>query len=73
MNIDDATPPEKLPCTVQTYVRPLDHFPPSFETKARSNRKGLITTVSNERTLLNNLLGTFSSPMSIGSLVDRAF
>ncbi|TFK68725.1 hypothetical protein BDN72DRAFT_948057 [Pluteus cervinus] len=56
MNIEDATSPDQLPCTVQTFVRPLDSFPPNFETKARSNGRGLITPVLNERALLNSLL-----------------
>ena len=57
MNIDDPTPPESLPCTVRTFVRPLDRFPPNFEARATNNGKGVITTMKNERMLLNNLLG----------------
>ncbi|VDB99016.1 unnamed protein product [Peniophora sp. CBMAI 1063] len=37
INIDDPTPPESLPCTVHTYVRPLERFPPNFESLAKSN------------------------------------
>jgi hypothetical protein len=59
VQIDDPTPPEQLPCTVQTFVRPLDRFPPNFETKARANGKGTISPIKSERVLLNNLLGTF--------------
>ncbi|KAI0048775.1 hypothetical protein FA95DRAFT_1678116 [Auriscalpium vulgare] len=56
--IEDATPPEKLPCTVHSFVRPLERFPPNFETVARSNSKGGVTPVKNERMLLNSLLVT---------------
>ncbi|KAL0059069.1 DNA-directed DNA polymerase alpha catalytic subunit pol1 [Marasmius tenuissimus] len=47
--IDDPTPPERLPCTVQTFVRPLgDKFPSGFEAHAKANGKGLVhvSTVS---------------------------
>lgn len=54
--IDDPTPPEKLPCTVHTFVRPLDRFPPNFETQARANGKGFISPMKNERMLLSSLL-----------------
>ena len=57
MNIDDPTPPEALPCTVRTFVRPLDRFPPNFEARASNNGKGVISPMKNERMLLNNLLG----------------
>ncbi|KAJ7282017.1 DNA polymerase family B-domain-containing protein [Mycena rebaudengoi] len=56
MLIDDPKPPEQLPCTVQTFVRPLDRFPPNFEAKALANGKGAITPVKNERMLLSSLL-----------------
>ncbi|KAJ7460715.1 DNA polymerase family B-domain-containing protein [Mycena latifolia] len=56
MLIDDPKPPEELPCTVQTFVRPLDKFPPSFESQARANGKGAISAVKNERMLLSSLL-----------------
>lgn len=55
--IDDPTPPEALPCTVHTLVRPLGRFPPGFEAKVKPNSKGLISPMSNERMLLNSLLG----------------
>jgi DNA polymerase alpha subunit A len=55
--IDDPTPPEALPCTVHTLVRPLGRFPPGFEAKVKSNAKGLISPMNNERMLLNSLLG----------------
>ncbi|KAK7051399.1 DNA-directed DNA polymerase alpha catalytic subunit pol1 [Paramarasmius palmivorus] len=54
--IDDPTPPERLPCTVQTFVRPLDRFPKDFESKARANGKGVIAPMVNETMLLNSLL-----------------
>ncbi|KAG5220023.1 DNA-directed DNA polymerase alpha catalytic [Salix suchowensis] len=43
VDIDDQTPPEQQPCSVHTFVRPLDGFPPNFEQKARENPKCLIT------------------------------
>src|SRR6266436_3563635 len=55
--IDDPTPPEALPCTVHTLVRPLGRFPPGFEANVKSNAKGLISPMNNERMLLNSLLG----------------
>ncbi|TBU30600.1 DNA polymerase alpha catalytic subunit [Dichomitus squalens] len=57
-NIDDPTPPEALPCTVRTFVRPLDRFPANFEARASNNGKGVISPMKNERMLLNNLLVT---------------
>ncbi|KAK0497423.1 hypothetical protein EDD18DRAFT_1162173 [Armillaria luteobubalina] len=56
MAIDDPKPPEQLPCTVQTFVRPLDRFPPNFEIRAKANGKGHISTAKNERMLLSSLL-----------------
>ncbi|KAJ7623603.1 hypothetical protein FB45DRAFT_837909 [Roridomyces roridus] len=56
MLIDDTKPPEEIPCTVQTFVRPLDRFPPNFETQARASSKGTISAVKNERMLLSSLL-----------------
>ncbi|KAH9479795.1 DNA polymerase alpha catalytic subunit [Psilocybe cubensis] len=58
MQIDDATPPEKLKCTVHTFVRPLDRFPTNFEREAKSNAKGTIMPMKNERMLLSSLLVT---------------
>ena len=58
VDLDDPTPPEALPCSVRTFVRPLDRFPPNFEVRARKNGKGIISPMSNERMLLNSLLGT---------------
>ncbi|KIM44768.1 hypothetical protein M413DRAFT_442728 [Hebeloma cylindrosporum] len=58
MEIDDPTPPEKLKCTVHTFVRPLDKFPPNFESQAKINAKGSITPMKNERMLLSSLLAT---------------
>jgi hypothetical protein len=56
--IDDSTPPESLPCSVHTFVRPLDRFPPNFESRAKASSKGFISPVRNEQSLLNCLLGT---------------
>ncbi|KAF9006961.1 hypothetical protein BDQ17DRAFT_1351161 [Cyathus striatus] len=58
MQIDDPTPPERLPCTVQTFVRPLDRFPSNFENRAKANGKSFISPMKNERMLLNSLLMT---------------
>ncbi|EIW58350.1 DNA-directed DNA polymerase alpha catalytic subunit POL1 [Trametes versicolor FP-101664 SS1] len=58
LDIDGTTPPESLPCTVRTFVRPLDRFPPNFEARAGHNGKGVISAMKNERMLLNNLLVT---------------
>jgi len=57
VEIDDPTPPEKLKCTVHTFVRPLDQFPPNFESQAKINAKGSITPMKNERMLLSSFLG----------------
>jgi DNA polymerase alpha subunit A len=56
VQIDDPTPPEQLKCTVRTFVRPLDKFPPTFEKRAKDNAKGSILPMQNERMLLNSLL-----------------
>ncbi|KAF8624027.1 hypothetical protein AX17_007233 [Amanita inopinata Kibby_2008] len=56
LTIDDPTPPERLPCTVQTFIRPLDRFPLNFEMRAKANGKGSISLAINERMLLNTLL-----------------
>ncbi|KAI0032658.1 DNA polymerase alpha catalytic subunit, partial [Vararia minispora EC-137] len=58
VNIDDPTPPESLPCTVHTYVRPLGEYPGNFETFVKSNKKGLISPMKNERMLLAHMLNT---------------
>ncbi|TFK23220.1 DNA polymerase alpha catalytic subunit [Coprinopsis marcescibilis] len=60
IQIDDGTPPEKLPCTVQTFIRPLDRYPPGFEAQAKSNTRGQISTAQNERMLLSVLLGAIN-------------
>ena len=56
VQLDDPTPPEKLPCSVHTFVRPLDRFPSGFAAHAKCNGKGIISPMKNERMLLNNLL-----------------
>ncbi|KAI0272419.1 hypothetical protein BC834DRAFT_921889 [Gloeopeniophorella convolvens] len=58
IQLDDPTPPEALPCTVHTFVRPLGRFPPGFEAKIKSNMKGVISPMNNERMLLNSFLVT---------------
>jgi hypothetical protein len=45
---------------VHTFVRPLVRFPRNFEARAKANAKGLISPMTNERMLLNNLLSTSS-------------
>jgi len=59
VQLDDPTPPEALPCSVHTFVRPLERFPPNFETRAKSNAKGFIMPTKNERVLLNSFLGKY--------------
>ena len=66
VDIDDPTPPEALPFTVRTFVRPLHRFPPNFEARVSMNGKGVITPVKHER-ILKNLLGRCSC--GHGSLV----
>ena len=61
VQIDDPTPPEQLKCTVRTFVRPLDKFPPNFEKRAKDNAKGSILPMQNERMLLNSLLSELAS------------
>ncbi|KAK7031479.1 DNA polymerase [Favolaschia claudopus] len=56
LSIEDSKALEGLPCTVQTFVRPLDQFPANFETQARANGKSAISPVKNERMLLSSLL-----------------
>ncbi|KAL0953645.1 hypothetical protein HGRIS_004849 [Hohenbuehelia grisea] len=58
MHIEDRTPPERQPCAVHTFVRPLDRFPSNFEARARAGGKGVISPAKNERMLLNSLLVT---------------
>ncbi|PWY98143.1 hypothetical protein BCV70DRAFT_202315 [Testicularia cyperi] len=54
--IEDPTPPESLPCSVFTAVRPLGNmFPPGFEAEAKRG-KTKIHTLKYERMLLNSLL-----------------
>ncbi|SPO47594.1 related to POL1 - DNA-directed DNA polymerase alpha, 180 KD subunit [Moesziomyces antarcticus] len=54
--IEDPTPPEQLPCSVFTAVRPLGSmFPPGFEAEARKG-KIKVHTLKYERMLLNALL-----------------
>ena len=60
VNIDDATPPEQLPCTVQTFIRPLDRFPPNFQEQAKASTRGTISPMQNEHMLLSLLLGTIN-------------
>ncbi|KAL4066177.1 hypothetical protein J3A83DRAFT_4433487 [Scleroderma citrinum] len=58
VQLDDPTPPEQLKCTVHTFVRPLDRFPPNFEARAKANGRSVISPMQNERMLLNSLLVT---------------
>jgi hypothetical protein len=37
--------PQKLPCHVHTFVRPLDHVPPNCEVWAKQNGKGVISPI----------------------------
>ncbi|KAF7289426.1 DNA polymerase [Mycena chlorophos] len=56
MLIDDPRPPEKIPCTSQTFVRPLEQFPAKFEAQAKATPAEGITAMKNERVLLNGLM-----------------
>lgn len=58
-HIEDATPPESLPCTAQTFVRPLGRFPKNFEKAAKEAKTATILPLQNERMLLNSLLGDY--------------
>ncbi|KIJ65181.1 hypothetical protein HYDPIDRAFT_27902 [Hydnomerulius pinastri MD-312] len=58
VQLEDPTPPEQLRCTVHTFVRPLDRFPPNFEARAKANGRGMISPMKNERMLLSSLLVT---------------
>lgn len=60
VQLEDPTPPEKLPCVAQTFIRPLDKFPPGFEAEARVNTRGTISPMANERMLLSLLLGSIN-------------
>jgi DNA polymerase alpha subunit A len=70
VNIDDPTPPDKLPCAVQTFVRPLDQFPPNFEARAKANGNGTISPAKNERMLLNTLLSEIISHILAFKLIN---
>lgn len=59
VQIEDATPPEEMPCTVHTFVRPLERFPPNFENTMKTNSRGTVSPVISERVLLNSLLGRY--------------
>jgi DNA polymerase alpha subunit A len=56
-NLDDPTPPDKQSSQLQTIIRPIERFPPNFETVARSGPSPF-QTVKAERALLNSLLAT---------------
>ncbi|EIW68554.1 hypothetical protein TREMEDRAFT_31892 [Tremella mesenterica DSM 1558] len=56
-NIDDPTPPDRLPSTLNTIVRPIEKFPPNLESRAKTERSPF-QTVKAERALLNSLLAT---------------
>lgn len=57
MNIEDPTPPDRLPSSLNTIVRPIEKFPPGLEQRAKSERSPF-QTVKAERALLNSLLAT---------------
>ncbi|KAH7920526.1 hypothetical protein BV22DRAFT_1073766 [Leucogyrophana mollusca] len=66
VQLDDPTPPEQLPCSVHTLIRPLDRFPPKFEAQARANGKGVISPMLNERMLLNIVLHKADPDVLVG-------
>ena len=59
VQIDDSTPPERLPCSVHTFVQPLNRFPPNFKACAKQNGKGIISLMTNKCLLLNSLLSMY--------------
>ncbi len=56
-NIDDHTPPDRLPSQLNTIIRPIEKFPPGLEARAKTERSPF-QTVKAERALLNSLLAT---------------
>ncbi|KAG2011412.1 DNA polymerase alpha catalytic subunit [Coprinopsis cinerea AmutBmut pab1-1] len=60
ISIDDGTPPEQLPCSVQTFIRALDRFPPNFESETKKKTRGQILPTQNERMLLSLLLAAIN-------------
>jgi DNA polymerase alpha subunit A len=56
-NIDDPTPPDRLPSSLNTIVRPIEKFPPNLEARAKTEASPF-QTVKAERALLNSLLAT---------------
>ncbi|CAH7685382.1 DNA polymerase alpha subunit A [Phakopsora pachyrhizi] len=59
VSIEDATPIERQPSTVKTFVRPLISFPRGFQ-EACCKQTPVITAVKEEKNLLSFLLGTIS-------------
>ncbi|EJT49533.1 DNA polymerase alpha catalytic subunit [Trichosporon asahii var. asahii CBS 2479] len=57
VNLEDTTPPNRLPSTLSTIVRPIEKFPPGLEQRAKSERSPF-QSVKAERALLNALLAT---------------
>lgn len=57
VNIEDPTPPDRQPSSLNTIVRPIEKFPPDLEQRARTERSPF-QTVKAERALLNSLLAT---------------
>ncbi len=56
-NIDDSTPPDRLPSQLNTIIRPIEKFPPGLEARAKTEQSPF-QTVKAERALLNSLLAT---------------
>lgn len=57
VNLEDTTPPNRLPSTLSTIVRPIEKFPPGLEQRAKTERSPF-QSVKAERALLNALLAT---------------
>lgn len=57
VNIEDPTPPDRQPSSLNTIVRPIEKFPPGLEARAKSERSQF-QAVKAERALLNSLLAT---------------
>jgi DNA polymerase alpha subunit A len=56
-NIEDPSPPDRLPSSLNTIVRPIEKFPPGFEARGKNDRSPF-QTVKAERAMLNSLLAT---------------
>jgi DNA polymerase alpha subunit A len=65
-SIDNPSPPERLPSSIHTVVRPLGNWPPGFKEKA-SSQKSRVITAANEAALLSVVLGLSFPPLPLSS------